>query len=225
MKRHRLQGIGMTSLRTRERLIERLIEQGIQRLDVLDAMRDTPRHLFIDEALSHRAYEDVSLPIGHGQTISQPFIVARMTEVVVSNTGPDARVLEIGTGCGYQSAVLARLVNQVYSVERIAALHMRARERLRELNHHNVHLGLADGTYGWTRHAPYDAIIATAGADEVPEYLIRQLVEGGILVMPVSAGRGQKLRLYRKTGTQILSEDLLDVVFVPFLSGVVRDPL
>lgn len=225
MKRHRLQGIGMTSLRTRERLIERLIEQGIQRLDVLDAMRDTPRHLFIDEALSHRAYEDVSLPIGHGQTISQPFIVARMTEVVVNNIGPDARVLEIGTGCGYQSAVLARLVSQVYSVERIAALHMRARKMLRELNHHNVHLGLADGTYGWTRHAPYDAIIATAVADKVPEYLVRQLVEGGILVMPVGAGRGQKLRLYRKTGTQVVSEDLLDVVFVPFLSGIVRDPL
>lgn len=225
MNGHRLQGIGMTSLRTRERLIERLIEQGIQRIDVLEAMRDTPRHLFIDEAMSHRAYEDVSLPIGHGQTISQPFVVARMTEAVVSNVRPDARVLEIGTGCGYQSAVLARLVSQVYSVERIAALHVRARDRLRELSHHNVHLGLADGNYGWTRHAPYDAIIATAVADKVPDYLVRQLVDGGILVIPVGTGRGQKLRLYRKSDDQLQSEDLLDVLFVPFLSGVIRDPL
>lgn len=223
MNGQRRQGIGMTSRRTRERLIERLFEQGIRRIDVLDAMRETPRHLFIDEALSHRAYEDIALPIGEGQTISQPYIVARMTEVVISHLPANGRVLEIGTGCGYQSAVLAKLVKQVYTVERIASLYQRARKLLAELNLYNVHCHLADGTYGWARHAPYDGIIATAATNEVPNYLLQQLADGGVLIIPVGDNRHQYLKVYRRQGSEVLEESLEAVMFVPFLRGVVRD--
>lgn len=223
MNGQRLQGIGMTSLRTRERLIERLLEEGIKRIDVLDAMRETPRHLFIDEALSHRAYEDVSLPIGEGQTISQPYIVARMTEVILNYMPENGSVLEIGTGCGYQSAVLARLVKQVYTVERIAQLYQRSRKLLSDLKLYNVHCHLADGSYGWARHAPYQGIIGTAAIEEVPEYLLKQLADGGVMILPVGGSRSQHLQVYRRNGNEILEERLEPVRFVPFLKGVVRD--
>lgn len=222
MNQHTLQGIGMTSLRTRERLVQRLIEQGIVQIDVLEVMRTTPRHLFIDEALAHRAYEDSALPIGFNQTISQPYIVARMTELIMAGTGPDARILEIGTGCGYQTTVLARLVKHVYSIERIQPLLQKARNRLRELGVGNVSLKLADGSYGWPQHAPFDGIITTAAAETVPRQLLEQLGEGGVLVIPVGNDRWQELKVYRKVEGQIRTESVEPVRFVPLLKGVER---
>ena len=220
MTTHRLEGIGMTSLRTRERLVNRLIEQGIQRIDVLEAIRTTPRHLFIDEALSHRAYEDVALPIGFNQTISQPYIVARMTEAILDNAPDDPVILEIGTGCGYQTAILAQLVKHVYSIERIRPLLERTRERLRELKIRNVSLKCGDGSLGWPQHAPYDCIITTAAASEVPDALLDQLAEGGVLVIPVGDRDYQELKLYRREGGGISDETLEAVRFVPLLGGV-----
>ena len=218
----RVQGIGMTSLRTRERLVQRLIEQGIQQISVLEALRVTPRHLFIDEALSHRAYEDVSLPIGFGQTISQPYIVARMTEVLLGVIGSESRVLEIGTGCGYQSTVLAQLVKHVYTLERIAPLQQKAKEIISEIGVRNIQFKNADGHYGWPQFAPYEGIIATAAAEKVPDYLIDQLADGGALVIPIGDEKTQNLMLYCKKDNEI-SETLIEsVYFVPFLNGVVR---
>ena len=215
-----IDGIGMTSLRTRERLVTRLIDQGIQRIDVLDAIRSTPRHLFIDEAMSHRAYEDVALPIGFNQTISQPYIVARMTEVILNAAPENAVILEIGTGCGYQSAILAGSVKHVYSIERIRPLLERTRNRLRELRIRNVSVKCEDGNLGWPQHAPFDCIITTAAASEVPPALLDQLAEGGVLVIPVGGRDHQELKLYRKKDGQIEEETLELVRFVPLLNGV-----
>ena len=210
----------MTSLRTRERLVNRLIEQGIQRIDVLEAIRTTPRHLFIDEALAHRAYEDVALPIGFNQTISQPYIVARMTEAILNAAPDDAVILEIGTGCGYQTAILAGSVKQVYSIERIRPLLERTRKRLRELKIRNVSVKCGDGNLGWPQHARYDCIITTCAASEVPPALLEQLKEGGVLVIPVGGRDQQELKLYRKTDGEISAETLEAVRFVPLLGGV-----
>jgi protein-L-isoaspartate(D-aspartate) O-methyltransferase len=220
MNTRRLEGIGMTSLRTRERLVNRLIEQGIQRIDVLETMRTTPRHLFIDEALSHRAYEDVALPIGFNQTISQPYIVARMTETILNAAPEEARILEIGTGCGYQTAILAQHVKHVYSIERIRPLLEKTRSRLLDLKIRNVSLHCGDGNKGWPRHAPFDCIITTAAASEVPQALLDQLQEGGVLVIPVGGREFQELKLYRKEKDKISDETLESVRFVPLLGGV-----
>lgn len=211
-------GIGMTSQRTRERLIERLYEEGLSNPHVLEVIRRTPRHLFVDEALAHRAYEDTALPIGHNQTISQPFIVGRMTELLLA-AGPLDKVLEIGTGCGYQTAVLAQLVERVFTVERIQALQERAKERLAGLNLRNVVYRWGDGWEGWPALAPYNGILVTAAAAEVPQALLDQLTIGGRLVIPVGAGETQELLLI------IREEDgytrhVLDLVrFVPLLNG------
>ena len=215
----RLSGIGMTSARTRDRLVQRLREQGISSLAVLDRIRNVPRHIFVDEALGSRAYEDVALPIGYGQTISQPYIVARMTEAVLEG-GTPANVLEVGTGCGYQTAVLAPLVTQVYSIERIAPLLERARERLKELGIRNVRLRHGDGTLGWPSHAPFDAILVAAAPLTVPEALLKQLKVGGRLVVPVGPEGEQQLVRFTRREQRIEREALGAVTFVPLLSGM-----
>jgi len=217
-----LQGIGMTSQRTRDRLINRLREQGILDEAVLNVMREMPRHIFIDEALSHRAYEDTALPIGYNQTISQPYIVAKMTELLLA-AGPLQRVLEVGTGSGYQTAILAKLVGQLYSVERIRPLQEKARQRLQLLKLRNVQLKHSDGGMGWPEKAPFDGILAACAPEEVPEELKQQLKVGGRLIIPVGGSRGQQLKLVvRETETDYTTEVLEAVKFVPLLSGVVR---
>lgn len=216
-----VQGIGMTSQRTRERMVQRLGDLGIANLRVLEAMLHVPRHLFVEDAFSHRAYEDAALPIAFNQTISQPYIVARMTEALMAALPDQPRVLEIGTGCGYQTAVLARLVQHVFSIERIAPLLERTRVRFRELRIANVTLKCADGSYGWSQHAPFDGIIVTAAAPIVPDALVRQLAPGGVLVLPEGAGI-QKLRVYRKNEEQLTMTELEEVRFVPLLGGVER---
>ena len=224
-----LQGIGMTSRRTRNRLVDRLRAAGIADERVLDAIASVPRHIFIDEALAHLAYEDRALPIGHSQTISQPYIVAAMTAAVLSGGrrgGPPRqsdvprRVLEIGTGSGYQTAVLATLVEKVYSVERIGALLERARERLRALSLRNVSLKHADGNLGWPSAAPFDAVLVTAGASHVPDALMEQMAEGALLVIPVGTGDVQQLKLLERSGSAWRQRTLEDVRFVPLLRGV-----
>jgi protein-L-isoaspartate(D-aspartate) O-methyltransferase len=212
------QGVGMTSQRTRERLIERLYEEGLSNPHVLEVIRRTPRHLFVDEALAHRAYEDTALPIGHNQTISQPYIVGRMTELLLAG-GPLDKVLEIGTGSGYQTAVLAQLVERVFSVERIQSLQDRAKERLVELKLRNVVFRWGDGWEGWNALGPYNGIIVTAAASEVPQALLDQLAIGGRLVIPVGAGETQELLLIVREEDGY-SRHVLDLVrFVPLLSG------
>lgn len=213
------QGIGMTSQRTRERLISRLSEQGIVNPDLLDVMRRLPRHIFVDEALAHRAYEDTALPIGYNQTISQPFIVAKMTEVLLA-AGPLKRVLEIGTGSGYQTAVLSQMVETVYSVERIKELQKKARSRIQSLQIRNVYLKHTDGGYGWVEKAPFDGIIVTAAPRQIPRELLEQLIVGGRMVIPVG-GQEQDLRLITKEQNGYHEEVLQAVKFVPFLSGAV----
>lgn len=212
-------GIGMTSARTRERLIERLRAEGIDDARVLEAIRSVPRHLFVDEALASRAYEDTALPIGHGQTISQPYVVARMTQALLAD-GVPAKVLEIGTGCGYQAAVLAHLVPKVYSIERIRALVARARKVFLQQGIRNVSLRHGDGTAGWPDFAPFDAVLLTAAPEVVPEVLFAQLAPGGRLIAPVGPRSAQQLRIYRHTGTEIESQALGAVSFVPFTSGI-----
>ncbi len=212
-------GSGMTSLRTRQRLIERLQAEGIHNQTILNVMRDIPRHLFVDEALASRAYEDIPLPIGHGQTISQPYIVARMTEALYAEGVPET-VLEIGTGSGYQTAVLAHLVAKVYSVERIAALLTQARRRLRELKLTNVRLKHDDGLCGWSEYAPYPAIMLTAAPAEVPAQLLEQLALNGRLLAPVGAGRSQELVVITRTVKGYERTVLEKVTFVPMLAGV-----
>jgi protein-L-isoaspartate(D-aspartate) O-methyltransferase len=213
-------GIGMTSQRTRERLIERLYEEGLSNPHVLEVIRRTPRHLFVDEALAHRAYEDTALPIGHNQTISQPYMVGRMTELLLS-AGPLDKVLEIGTGSGYQTAVLAQLVERVFSVERIQSLQERAKERLAELKLRNVVFRWGDGWEGWNALGPYNGIIVTAAAAEVPQALLEQLALGGRLVIPVGAGDVQELLLIVREEDGY-SRHVLDAVrFVPLLNGPV----
>lgn len=211
-------GIGMTSQRTRERLVQRLRDAGIRDLAVLDAIRTTPRHLFIDEALNSRAYEDTSLPIGYGQTISQPYVVARMTEALLAN-GPLKHVLEVGTGCGYQTAILARMVENVFSVERIWALQSQARIRLRKLDYRNIRFSHTDGTWGWSKHMPYDGIVVTAAPDGVPQPLLEQLAPQGRLIIPVGPKGHQELLLIRRSGDQFVEERLDRVSFVPLLGG------
>ena len=210
-------GIGMTSQRTRDRLIMRLKEQGIDSADVLSVMKDLPRHLFVDEALASRAYEDTALPIGHGQTISQPFIVAKMTEVLLQGS-PKKKVLEVGTGSGYQTAVLSRLVERVFSVERISPLQNQARERFYQLKLNNIKLKHSDGSWGWEDNAPYDGIIVTCAPEEVPQELLKQLAPGGRLVIPVG-GKEQSLRVIDRNGNTFEETELEAVSFVPLLSG------
>jgi len=217
-----IQGIGMTSQRTRDRLIERLRDKGIKNESVLEVMRTTPRHLFMDEAMAHRAYEDTALPINHGVTISQPYIVARMTELILSQGVPDV-VLEVGTGSGYQAAILSRLIKQVYSVERIAALTNQARNRFSQLGYNNISLKHTDGSWGWEEHAPYPAIIVTAAPADVPEALLQQLADGGILVIPVGGQAGtQSLLMITRQGDEFIREKYEDVFFVPMLDGADR---
>lgn len=214
-----LQGIGMTSHRTRMRLVKRLQEYGIESDRVLEVMGQVPRHIFLDEALSHRAYEDTSLPIGYGQTLSQPYIVARMTELLLRHE--PARVLELGTGSGYQTAVLSQLFGQIYSVERIKPLQDRARERLRQLNIRNVMLKHADGGMGWPERGPFDGIIVTAAPKEVPAELLDQLADGGVLVAPVGEEHQVLVEIIRN-GDRFERRELEPVRFVPLLGGVVR---
>jgi protein-L-isoaspartate(D-aspartate) O-methyltransferase len=214
-------GIGMTSARTRERLVARLREQGIRSAPVLNLIRSTPRHLFVDEALASRAYEDTALPIGHGQTISQPYIVARMTEALLADGVPEV-VLEVGTGCGYQTAILAALVKQVYTVERILPLQQRARQILNGLGVRNVRFRHADGGWGWSNHAPYNGIIVTAAPDEIPAALLEQLAPGGRMVIPVGiqGGSQELLLITRRDETRYERQTLEKVSFVPLLGGL-----
>jgi protein-L-isoaspartate(D-aspartate) O-methyltransferase len=214
-----LDGIGMTSRRTRMRLIQRLRESGIEDEQVLEAMSNVPRHIFLDEALAHRSYEDTALPIGYNQTLSQPYIVARMTEVLMRHK--PSRVLELGTGSGYQTAILARLVDEVFSVERIKPLQDRARDRLRTLGARNVLLKHADGGMGWPDKGPFDGIIVTAAPREVPEELKSQLADGGVLVAPIGEHTQMLTEIVRK-GDHFEVTEVEPVRFVPLLGGVVR---
>lgn len=213
----RLSGIGMTSARTRERLVQRLRDAGIGNAAVLEAIGKVPRHLFMDEALASRAYEDTALPIGHGQTISQPYIVARMTELLLTDGA--RRVLEIGTGSGYQTAVLCALAKEVYSIERIEPLQKSARRCLQELGYRNFRLKLSDGCDGWPDYAPYDAILVTAAASEVPAALLAQLAPDGRLLIPVGSATHQELLSIRKTAEGIEREQVELVNFVPLIQG------
>ncbi len=212
-------GIGMTSARTRERLVQRLKAHGIRDQRVLERIRSVPRHLFMDEALASRAYEDTALPIGLGQTISQPFVVARMTEALMAEPAP-RKVLEIGTGCGYQTAILAGLARQVYTVERLGALQRRAQVLLRSLDLYNVQFRHGDGWKGWPKYAPYDGIIVTAAPESVPEALLEQLADGGRMVIPVGPRRGQELVEITRAGAAFEKRSLGLVSFVPLLGGV-----
>lgn len=216
----RLDGIGMTSARTRERLIRRLEEQGIRDAAVLERIRAVPRHIFVDEALASRAYEDTALPLGHGQTISQPYIVARMTEALLA-AGPLRNVLEVGTGCGYQTAVLAGLVPQIFTIERIEPLLQRAKATLRELGIGNVRFRHGDGYEGWRAMGPYDGILVAAAPPEVPQELLAELAPGGRLVMPVGPDGRQRLVRYTRRAAGCEPEDLGAVSFVPMRTGVV----
>jgi len=211
-------GIGMTSQRTRDRMLSRLRDQGIKDEIVLSAIGNTPRHIFVDEALSIRAYEDVSLPIGFGQTISQPYIVARMSELL-RNGQPMQKVLEIGTGCGYQTAVLSKLAKEVYSVERIRPLVMKARGHLRELKCINVKLAHADGNIGLSQIAPFDAILVTAAASHIPQDLLDQLAVHGRLVIPVGTDDQVLYLVERISQTEYRQTKLEPVKFVPLLGG------
>lgn len=217
-------GLGMTSQRVRDRLIDRLRATGIADERVLNAIRAVPRHLFVDEALATRAYEDTALPIGHGQTISQPWVVAKMTETLLqAQRAGEApmRVLEIGTGSGYQAAILAALGLEVFTVERIGELLRTARKRFRTLGF-NIRSKHDDGRIGWPEHAPFDAIIVTAAAPALVDALTAQLAPGGTLVAPIGAGSGQTLvRLRKDEAGDVDQAQLAPVVFVPLLPGMV----
>ena len=211
-------GIGMTSARTRDRLVERLRAHGIRSEAVLSRIRNVPRHLFVDEALASRAYDDTALPIGHGQTISQPYVVARMTEALLDGFEGE-KVLEIGTGCGYQTAVLAPLVKKIYSVERIPELLRKTRQRLRDLDIYNVQFRPGDGWEEWPKYAPYDGIIVAAAAPVVPEKLLEQLAPGGRLVMPVGAPGYQELTVVTRHRDHFEQKAIGGVSFVPLVKG------
>ncbi|WP_459874527.1 protein-L-isoaspartate(D-aspartate) O-methyltransferase [Halomonas shantousis] len=219
--RQDVRGIGMTSQRTRDRMVRRLAAEGIRDSRVLEVLAREPRHLFVDEALAHRAYEDTALPLGYGQTLSQPWMVARMSELVLAAT--PQRVLEIGTGSGYQTLVLARLISRVWSLERIAALQARARARLAQLQAGNVRLRHADGGNGWPEAAPFDVILLTACASELPETLLSQLRDGGTLIAPLEDDDGRQwlTRVHRR-GESLEHVRLEEVRFVPLLEGVIR---
>ncbi len=212
------QGIGMTSARTRDRLVQRLKDQGIRSEAVLNQIRNVPRHLFIDEALASRAYEDTALPIGLGQTISQPFVVARMTEALLDGFEGET-VLEIGTGCGYQTAVLAPLVKKIYTVERLRELLMKTRQRLRDLDIYNVQFRPGDGWQGWPKYGPYDGIIVTAAASELPQKLLQQLAPGGRLIIPVGPPGRQDLTMVTNYHDHYEQVSLGMVSFVPLVQG------
>ena len=211
-----ISGIGMTSVRTRNRLVSRLKDQGITSNDVLEQILNVPRHLFVDEALSTRAYEDTALPIGMGQTISQPYIVAKMTEAIFQNNKRN-KILEIGTGCGYQTAVLSPFYKKIYSVERIPEILRKTKKRLRNLNIYNVNFRLGDGWKGWPKYAPYDGIIVSAAANEVPKNLLKQLIDGGVLVIPIGATGKQELQLIEKNDKIFKYTSLGYVRFVPLV--------
>jgi len=215
-----IKGVGMTSQRTRNRLIDRLQQKGISNSTVLRIMRRVPRHLFVDEAMSSRSYEDASLPIGHGQTISQPYIVARMTELLVEHTESLENVLEIGTGSAYQAAILGGLVKNLHTVEVIPELYRQSRDLLYKLGYRNIRTHLGDGSWGWQEAAPYDAIIVTAAPDEIPKALIQQLKVGACMVIPVGAQKSiQKLQIVIRTNKDDISiTEHESVVFVPFVS-------
>lgn len=213
-----LQGIGMTSRRTRERMVNRLIEQGIRNKKVLEAMRNTPRHIFVDEALASRAYEDTALPIGFNQTISQPYIVAKMTELLLG-AGHLQNVLEIGTGCGYQTAILAQLADHVYSVERILPLQRKAKGYLWDMKIKNVSFMHNDGGWGWPEYAPFDGILVSAAPSEIPETLLQQMAMGGVMVIPIGHGGKQTLQRVIQSEKGYEVEEFDAVSFVPFLSG------
>ncbi len=213
-------GIGMTSQRTRDRLVARLKEQGIKNQAVLDVIRALPRHVFVDEALASRAYEDTALPIGHGQTISQPYIVARMTEILLAGKTRKT-VLEVGTGSGYQTAVLSRLVERVFSVERIAPLQNQARERFYQLRLNNIRLKHSDGSWGWPEYAPYDGIIVTCAPEVIPDELLLQLAPEGRMVIPVGSRASQSLRVIDREGQTFMETEMDAVSFVPLLTGAV----
>ena len=213
MNEHHLTGIGMTSQRTRNRLVQRLRDSGITSEDVLNVISVTPRHLFVDEALAHRAYEDTALPIGHGQTISQPSVVAFMTEKL-ELTGR-MRVLEIGTGSGYQAAVLAELVRELCTIEIVNPLAERARADLQRLGYNNVQVQSGDGHSGWPNPESFDAIIVTCAPDHVPAPLIAQLKEGGRMVIPVGPLHHQQIYLLQKTNGEMTQQALIPVRFVP----------
>jgi protein-L-isoaspartate(D-aspartate) O-methyltransferase len=213
---------GMVSERVRERMVERVREQGVRDQRVLDAMASVPRHLFVDAALSSRAYEDSALPIGHGQTISQPYIVARTIELAIAGVQDPRgmKVLEIGTGCGYAAAVLARVVGQVYSVERMRALHVRARANLRPLRLSNVHLVFGDGLVGLPLQAPFDALVAAAAGIEMPPAWIEQLAPGGTIVAPVGSETQRMVVVRRDAVGRVMRKVEEEVRFVPLRSGV-----
>jgi protein-L-isoaspartate(D-aspartate) O-methyltransferase len=215
----RITGIGMTSARTRDRLVQRLRDQGIANPAVLERIKNVPRHIFVDEALGSRAYEDTALPIGFGQTISQPYIVARMTEALLDG-GPLARVLEIGTGCGYQTAVLSPLVTTLFTIERIAPLMERARERIKELGLRNVRFRHGDGSVGWKAHGPFDGILVAAAPLSVPEAWLQQLKAGGRLIVPVGPEGEQQLVRYIQKEQRLEKQILGPVAFVPLLGGM-----
>jgi len=221
-----IQGIGMTSARTRERLVKRLQDGGVHQAQILERIRAVPRHLFVDEALASRAYEDSALPIGHGQTISQPFIVAYMTQMLLEKDGQlkkSPKVLEVGTGCGYQTAVLAPLVGKLFSIERIGSLLSDSRVRLGELGIGNIRFRHDDGFRGWPGQAPFDGIIAAAAAPEVPEKLLEQLGIGGCLVLPIGPhGEDQDLFKITRTETGFKRKKLCKVSFVPMVTGKLR---
>ncbi len=208
----------MTSNRTRARMVERLIQQGISNDKVLSVMGEIPRHIFVDEALASRSYEDTALPIGHNQTISQPYIVARMTELLLADR-PLHNVLEIGTGCGYQTAVLANLVEKVYSVERIAPLLKKAKNHLWDLKLKNIRYQHSDGGWGWPEYAPYDGILVAAAPSEIPETLLQQMAIGGVMLIPVGNKFSQQLYKVTRSENGFQREIMEPVSFVPFLSG------
>jgi len=215
-----IKGIGMTSQRTRDRLIDRLQKKGIQSKEVLRVMRVVPRHLFVDEAMASRSYEDASFPIGHGQTISQPYIVARMTELLM-DSGSLEHVLEVGTGSGYQAAILGGLVKGLHTVEVIPELYKQARDLLYQLGYRNIRTHLGDGSWGWADAAPYDAIMVTAAPDEIPSALIQQLKIGGRLVIPVGAQNSEQVLqlVTRNSETSYSVDNYESVVFVPLVSS------
>ncbi len=216
-----LTGIGMTSQRTRKRLVDRLRDQGIEDEDLLDIISSTARHIFVDEALAHRAYEDKALPIGFNQTISQPYVTARMC-AALSKGGPLLKVLEIGTGSGYQTAILAQLAEQVFTLERIKGLQQKARDRLRLLGLRNIQFRHSDGAAGWQEQGPYDGIIVSASPRKVPAELVNQLVADGRMVIPIGDEEEQELQLITLTPEGMNVTVLERVRFVPLLAGRVQ---
>lgn len=209
----------MTSQRTRQRLVDRLRAAGIRDEQVLGAIAQVPRHLFVDEALASRAYEDTALPIGFGQTISQPYVVALMSQALIADGRP-GRVLEIGTGCGYQTAVLSLLADNVYTVERVQSLHRQSRDRLFQLGYRNVQARYGDGFEGWPEHAPYDGILTSAAPAVTPQPLLDQLAAGGRLVLPLGQRQKQRLTVLRRVDDGLEQQALTEVNFVPLLTGV-----